>query len=102
MEGVTMEDMFTFNFFVWVVVFGAIVGIIAHCKGKDAMPWFLYGALLFIVALPHVLVTKPNQKALDERKIKNGEKKRCPFCDELINVNAKICHFCKKELVQNE
>lgn len=27
------------------------------------------------------------------------DQKKCPFCAELINVEAKICRFCHKEIV---
>ena len=27
------------------------------------------------------------------------DQKKCPFCAELINVEAKICRFCQKEIV---
>ncbi len=82
----------------WIIAFGLIVGVIAYSKGKDPVPWFLYGALLFIVALPHILISSPNQKEIEKRKIAKGEKKRCPYCAELINPDATICKFCGKEL----
>jgi hypothetical protein len=31
-----------------------------------------------------------------------GNKKRCPYCDELIPISAKICRFCQEELPQEE
>jgi hypothetical protein len=30
---------------------------------------------------------------------KTVDKKKCPFCAELIKVEAKICRFCQKEIV---
>ena len=31
--------------------------------------------------------------------IKTANKKECPYCAELIKVEAKICRFCQKEIV---
>lgn len=28
----------------------------------------------------------------------NGEYKRCPYCDEEIRINARICRFCNREV----
>ncbi len=38
---------------------GLIPATIAHKKGRRFAPWWLYGFLLFIVALPHALLLKP-------------------------------------------
>lgn len=98
-----MEDsMFQFPFIILVIILGAIVAVIADNKGKNPILWFFYGALIFIVAFIHVLATAPNQEVLEQRKLDAGDKKRCPFCAEVINKDAKICRFCKKELLDDE
>lgn len=38
---------------------GLIPGAVAHRKGRSFFAWWLYGALLFIVAFPHSLLLKP-------------------------------------------
>jgi hypothetical protein len=40
-------------------VIGCIPAAIAHSKGQNFFVWWLYGALLFIVALIHSLMLKP-------------------------------------------
>ncbi len=45
----------------WVIlwlVMGGVVAIIANSKGKNAVAWFIYGALIWPIALTHILVTK--------------------------------------------
>lgn len=51
--------------FFWIIM-GVVVGIIANSKGKSFFPWFLYGVLIWPVALTHIIVTKSeNQEATE-------------------------------------
>lgn len=45
--------------FVLAGLLGLIPAFIARDKGRDFGTWWIYGALLFVVALPHALLTKP-------------------------------------------
>lgn len=50
-------------------VLGCIPGAIAQKKGHDFVGWWIYGSLLFVVALPHSLMLKPkSQQAVEEAK----------------------------------
>lgn len=51
---------------VLAILIGLIPAIIAQGKGRSFLGWWLFGALLFIVALPIILVLDPlpgSQKA---------------------------------------
>lgn len=48
----------------WLMM-GAVVAVIANGKGFAPVPWFLYGAALWPVALAHVLV-KPRLAGSEE------------------------------------
>lgn len=43
--------------FFWLMM-GGVVAIIANSKGKNPFLWFLYGAMIWPIALTHILVTK--------------------------------------------
>jgi Uncharacterised protein family UPF0547 len=78
------------------VVIGLLPAAIAHQKGQDFVLWWLYGAALFIIALPHAILLKPDTQSLDKRRLAEGMK-QCPECAELVKGEARRCRFCGYE-----
>jgi hypothetical protein len=72
------------------VVLGIIPAMIAKNKGRSFGVWWLYGAALFIVALPHALLMQTDPAALGQRK--------CPYCAEFVKREARVCRYCQREL----
>ena len=71
------------------VLIGLIAAAIAKGKGRSFGLWWFYGAALFIIALPHALIMKANNAAIEQQLISEGMKK-CPHCAELIKPDAKL------------
>ena len=79
------------------VLIGLIPASIARGKGRSFVGWWLYGAALFIIALPHSLIIKADTEAIEKQQMGEGMKK-CSFCAEMIKMDAKVCRYCSRDL----
>ena len=76
-----------------IMLITSLPAIIAHKKGRNFSLWWIYGWALFIIAIIHAIVLKPNEKSLLD-----GGMKKCPFCAEIIKPEAKVCRFCGRDI----
>ncbi len=67
-------------------ILGLITAAIAKSKGRSFFLWWIYGALLFIIALIHILLVSPK------------DVKKCPACAETVKAEAKICKHCQTKI----
>ncbi|MCU7877145.1 MAG: zinc ribbon domain-containing protein [Candidatus Thiodiazotropha sp. (ex Lucinoma borealis)] len=73
---------------------------IADSKGFSAWGYFIF-ALIFspFIAILVALVTPANKEKQEERQLKEGKVKKCPYCAELVKNEASICKHCGRDLV---
>ena len=79
------------------ILIGLIPAAIARTKGRSFIAWWLYGAALFIIALPHAIIMRRNLAALERQQLYEGMQK-CPFCAELIKAEVQVCRYCQRDL----
>ena len=84
--------------FLVVIVLGLIPAAIARSKGRSFFGFWVYGALLFIVALPHAILAKPNVDGLEAQQLATGAHRKCPHCAEVIKREANACRFCGRSV----
>lgn len=89
------------EYFVVLVLFGAVTAVVAKNKGRSAFGWFLIGVLLGPIGLILALVVSKNLAAIEHEALSSGAAKKCPFCAELIKQEAIVCRFCGRELVNS-
>lgn len=82
---------------IFAVLIGLIPAAIAQGKGKSFVLWWIYGAAIFIVALPHALIMRSDDRAIESKQLNSGMKK-CPSCAEMIKQDAKVCKHCGRDV----
>jgi len=89
--------------FVYAILLGLIPASIAYKKGYPSknegynfFMWWIFGASLFIVALPWAILLKSKKEELETSRVSEGMKK-CPECAELVKKDARVCRFCGYE-----
>jgi hypothetical protein len=81
----------------WLAL-GLIPAYIADRKGKSFGKWWVYGWLIFFVALVHAIVMKPDPEWAARKEIEEGRAKKCPHCAEVVKKEAKVCRFCGRDI----
>lgn len=76
------------EYLILAVLLGLIPGEIMRRKGYPFGPYWLVGALLFIVALPAALMAKPNPET----------RRQCPACKSSVPRDATACAHCARAL----
>jgi hypothetical protein len=83
------------EFLIVPMILGLIPAAIAHSRGLPFVTWWLYGALLWPVALVHVFFARPGSVTISQGV---GGGRVCPHCAEAIKPEANVCKHCGRDL----
>lgn len=70
------------------VLLGLLTGFIAQQKGYSFVLWWIGGTLLWIVALPEILLKKPNRAG----------QRQCQACMSWVPQQASACAHCGRDI----
>jgi hypothetical protein len=83
------------------IALGAVVGCLAHMKGRSFMLWSAYGTVLGVIALPHILLARDLSNDRRWSPVRYGLPSRgqnCPYCGMLVHDTALVCRHCRHTL----
>ncbi len=88
-----------FALFVLAGILGLLPAYIAQSKGRDFGVFWIYGVVLFPIALIHAAVMRPEDgsRFAEHDRAVHGSRK-CPFCAELIKREAIVCKHCGRDV----
>lgn len=75
------------TFITIAVLLGLIPGSIAHGKGYSFIGWWIFGAAIFILALPLAIMLRAQD---------SPSMRPCPYCHSAIPRSATACAHCTR------
>jgi hypothetical protein len=78
-----------FEYVVVAFFFGLATGVVAKIKGSSFVIWFLVGAVLPILGLIAVILSRWEKAEL---------RRRCEECGAIVSITDQVCKRCGRDL----
>ena len=83
--------------FFWLA-FAIIVGAAANTRGRDGVGWFVLAVLISPVLAGLLLLALPRFDRSRAKAVAQAPMKKCPYCAQMIPIEALVCHLCRREV----
>lgn len=93
--------MGAFLILIWIVI-AAFCSQIASNKGRSGFGWAILGLIFGPLALLFIALASADTATLDKQAVRYGEKRRCPHCAEIIQLEASLCPHCRSSVIPME
>lgn len=74
---------------------GVVSAMIASSKGNSGCGWFAMGGIVGANWIIDGVFTSDNEQ---EKNIRKGNNKKCPYCAEYVKQEAVVCKHCGRSL----
>lgn len=81
-------------------ILGLLPAAIAASKGRNFLIWWIYGTVLFIVAVIHILLMSSQKTSESELSMSTApvlnQQATCPTCQKTIPYSSEYCRYCNQ------
>lgn len=95
-----MELTLLFAFPAWLIL-SLLMATAGHKRGHNGPLLFFVGLILSpLAAFMWIVAAGTNQAELLNRDVRDGKRRRCPYCAEYVWIEAVGCPHCETEFVE--